>query len=66
MNHFPLILTKNMNNSYVNKVDKLLLIDIAPLSLGIETAGGVMTPLVKRGTAIPTSKMQTFTIKMVF
>ena len=38
----------------------LVLLDVCPLSLGIETAGGVMTVLVPRGTTIPTSKEQTF------
>jgi len=50
------ILSGNMSS----KLEDLLLLDVCPLSLGIETSGQVMTVLIPRNTTIPTKKTQTF------
>ena len=49
-----------LSGKHDEKLDSLILLDVTPLSLGVETAGGVMTKLIPRGSTVPVKKTQTF------
>jgi L1 cell adhesion molecule like protein len=50
-----------LNKEEGSNIDSLILLDVTPLTLGIETAGGVMTAIVEKNTTVPCKKTQIFT-----
>ena len=50
-----------LGGDYSEQTNELILIDVTPLTLGIETVGGVMTKIIQKETVIPCKKSQVFT-----